>query len=501
MKAALGLDIGTTSTIGILIDVEGGVLAMAERPVTLRSPRPGWAEQDPEEWWANVGAVCRELIGRSGVPAADIRAIGAAGMLPAVVLLDEAGRPVRPSIQQSDGRCGVEVAQLAREVDEAAFLARTGQGITQQLVAPKLRWLARHEPAALRAARTLCGSYDLIAYRLTGRPSLEANWALEAGFVEIGRNHVASDLLAFGGVTGELLPVVREPADVVGTVTSAAAAHTGLAAGTPVVAGCADHVASAWVAGVRAEGDALVKLGGSGDFLLAVNGARPDRRLFLDYHILPDMLMPNGCMAASGSLLNWFVRTLGGGRTHAELDALAAAAPPGADGLVALPYFLGEKTPIQDPDARGVLIGLGLHHEAGHLWRALLEAVAFGFRHHVEVARELGYSIGHILASDGGTRSVLWTQIVADVLQHPLQLLDGHPGSCLGAAWVAAKGTGLTDDWGGVHRFVRPGRLVEPDRSRRAAYEEAYGLFRSTYEALRPLFPACGRLSAIARDG
>lgn len=501
MQAALGLDIGTTSTIGILIDVEGGVLAMAERPVTLRSPRPGWAEEDPEQWWANVGAVCRELIARSGVPAADIRTIGAAGMLPAVVLLDEAGRPVRPSIQQSDGRCGVEVAQLAREVDEAGFLARTGQGITQQLVAPKLRWLARHEPDALRAARTLCGSYDFVAHRLTGARSIEANWALEAGFLELGAPRLARDLLGLGGIEADLLPPVHEASAIVGVVSSVAATHTGLAAGTPVVAGCADHVASAWIAGVAAPGMALVKLGGAGDFLLASAAPRPDRRLFLDLHILPGLFMPNGCMATSGSLLNWFTATLGGGRRHAELDALAAMVPPGADGLVALPYFLGEKTPIHDPDARGVFIGLGLHHEVGHLWRALLEAVALGFRHHVEVARELGYQIDHILASDGGTRSRLWTQIIADVLQEPIHLLAGHPGSCLGAAWVAAMGAGLTDDWAGVQRFVTAGRCVEPDPKRRAAYDEAYGLYRSTYEALRPLFPACGRLSALARAG
>ena len=257
----------------------------------------------------------------------------------------------------------------------------------------------------------------------------------------------------WGVSAASCLPPVRRSEAVIGEVTRAAAAHTGLRAGTPVVAGCADHIASAYVAGVREAGDCLLKFGGAGDIMLSTREPRPDRRLFLDFHIVPGLFMPNGCMACSGALLNWFVRELGGGRDHKALDALAAATPPGADGLVCLPYFLGEKTPIHDPDARGVFMGLTLSHTAGHLWRALLEAVGFGFRHHIEVARELGYPVTRVLASDGGAASQVWMQAVADILQMPVQLLAGHPGSCLGAAWVAAVGV-CGEGWDGVKRFV-----------------------------------------------
>jgi xylulokinase len=207
--------------------------------------------------------------------------------------------------------------------------------------------------------------------------------------------------------------------------------------------------------------------------------------------------MPNGCMACSGAVLDWIVRELAGGRSHAALDGLAAAVPAGAGGLILLPYFLGEKTPLHDVDARGTLVGLGLHHGLGHVWRAALEGVAFGFRHHVEVFAELGLGVRRVVASDGGAQSALWMQIAADVLGHPVELLDGHPGSCLGAAYVAAVGVGAVDGWDAIARFVTPAGVVEPDPATATRYDEHYALFRATYELLRPLYP---RLAAAAGD-
>jgi xylulokinase len=339
-----------------------------------------------------------------------------------------------------------------------------------------------------------------VNWKLTGERSLEQNWALESGFLDLGRGELAPDLIALGGIDPALLPPVRRADEIVGTVSAEAARDTGLAAGTPVVAGCADHVASAFVAGVRGTGDALLKFGGAGDFLLATPTPRPDARLFLDFHIVPGLFMPNGCMAASGAVLNWFVRELGGGRSHGRLDELAAATPAGADGLILLPYFLGEKTPIHDPGARGALIGLGLHHTTGHLWRAMLEGVVMGFRHHVEVAREIGHPVTRLLASDGGAASRVWMQAAADALQMPVQLLEGHPGSCLGAAWVAAKGIGAARDWDGVGRFVAPGSLIEPEPAHRLVYDDLWNGYREAYRGLGPAFDACRRLSERGND-
>jgi xylulokinase len=503
MALTIGIDIGTTSTIGILIDTEGATLALASRPTELHSEHPGWAEEEPEEWWRNTCAVTRELLQTSGRKGSDIAAVGVTGMLPAVVLLDGADRLLRRSIQQSDGRTGREVEELRAEFEPAEFVRRTGNGINQQLVAAKLRWLERHEPEVFSRIGAVFGSYDYINWRLTGVKALEHNWALESGFVDLARGQPAADLVALGHIEPLVLPPVRASHEVIGEVTAEAAAATGLAAGTPVVAGCADHIASAFVAGIRSDGDLLIKFGGAGDILLATDTPKPDPRLFLDHHLVPGLFMPNGCMACSGAVLNWIVRELAAGvleqadgpreKPHAAFDRLAAKVPAGADGLILLPYFLGEKTPIHDPYARGTLVGLGLHHTLAHIWRAALEAVVFGFRHHVDVFEQLGQSVRHVVASDGGAASPLWMQIAADALGRPVHLLRGHPGSCLGAAYVAGVGVGAFEDWDAITRFVRPAGVVEPDPAQRAVYAEHYALYRETYERLKPLYPRLSR--------
>ncbi|HTO82991.1 MAG TPA: FGGY family carbohydrate kinase [Methylomirabilota bacterium] len=500
MPVLLGLDIGTTSTIGILIDEAGGTLATASRPATLHSDHPNWAEEDPEQWWSNVGIVTRDLLAASRVPPASIVGVGVTGMVPALVLLDAQGRVLRRSIQQNDARAIDEIDAMKGAIDGNEFFRRTGGSINQQVVATKLRWLERHEPEVFARIATVFGSYDFIAWRLTGARSVEQNWALESGLADIGTGAFDPALVALAGIARDRLPPIRASHAIIGAVSAEAAAATGLAAGTPVVAGCADHVASAYVTGAVAEGDLVLKFGGAGDILLSTDRPLTDPRLFIDHHIVPGLWFSNGCMAASGSLLNWIVREWAGGEAgpaaaaglplHAWLDRLAAATPAGADGLVMLPYVLGEKTPLHDPHARGTLIGLGLHHRLAHVWRAALEGVAFGFRHHVDVFRERGADIRRIVACDGGAASDLWLQICADVLDRPVQRLRRHPGSCLGAAYVAGVGVGVFKDWQGIARYVEPGEIFAPDSARIATYDRAYAVFRDTYRRLQTLYPS-----------
>jgi len=501
MNCVIGLDIGTTSTIGLLLRLPDRRLATASRPVTLQHPHAGWAEEDPEQWWKNVCAIISELLAAANIDGREVHAVGVSGMVPAVVLLDAEGRLLRPSIQQSDGRCHAEVQALRAEQDEVAFAKRTGNGINQQLVAAKLRWIERHEPAVFARIATVFGSYDYINWRLTGERRIEQNWALEAGFFDLARGLVADDLIALAHLRPAQLPERAASEALIGQITHSAAAATGLAVGTPVVGGLADHVASAWAAGVSVSGDMLVKLGGACDVLLASAHARPDPRIFLDHHVRPGLFIPNGCMACSGSMLNWFAENFGqaadapgvAGATRLQrLDTLAAAVAPGSEGVRALPYFLGEKTPIHNPLARGTFTGIGLHHGPGHLWRSLLESVAFGVRHHVEVFDELGLPATRVIASDGGSASLVWLQILADVLDRPVQSLRGHPGSSLGAAWIAAIGAGLSDDWSGVGAFVEPDKLVIPRAAHRNAYNDAYSDYRALYAALQPLFQHMG---------
>jgi xylulokinase len=495
MPLVLGLDIGTTSTVGILIDVSGRAFPAVSRPTTLRSPHHGWAEEDPAQWWANVCDITAELIASSGGDASQIAAVGATGMLPAVVLLDKDGHILRPSIQQSDGRCGKEVEELRGEWDEADFLSRAGNGINQQLVTAKLRWIARHEPDVFRRIATVFGSYDFINWKLTGERAIECNWALEAGFVDVRNDALDAELIALARIPREAIPPKMMSHHILGEVTAEAAAETGLAKGTRVIGGAADLIASAFGAGINRRGDVLLKFGGSVDILTATDLVRPDPRLFLDYHLVPGLYMPNGCMATGGSGLNWFVETFAGGEkvaaeregvsAHAFLDRIAQKCAAGAEGLTILPYFLGEKTPIHDAGARGLIHGLTLSHNIGHLWRAMLEAYAYAIRHHIDVFNDIGHQTERFVVSDGGAQSRVWMQIVADVLQQPLQCLIGHPGSCLGVAWTAAVGAGLTKDWSGVSAFVGRGDLIEPDARNAAVYDEGYRTYRELY---RPSF-------------
>jgi xylulokinase len=494
MTYVIGFDIGTTSTIGILIGLPDRILHIASRPVTLASRQPGWAEEDPEQWWRNVTSVARELIEAGGIRASEVAAIGVTGMLPAVVLLDDEGRLLRPSIQQSDARCATEVVELRQEVDEAAFTAKTGNGINQQLVTAKLLWIRKHEPEVFAKTATVFGSYDYINWRLTGERAVEQNWALEAGFVNLATHQIDDDLVKLAKIARQVLPRKTVSHELLGRVTEQAANELGLPAGIPVVAGAADHIASALAAGLTRPGDVLLKFGGSVDVLIATDRVAPDPRMYLDYHLVPGLYVPNGCMATGGSGLNWFIAGFAEGERakaeakgmslHQWLDHLAIAVPPGAQGVRILPYFLGEKTPVHDADVRGAILGLSLAHGPAHLWRALLEAYAYAIAHHIEVLNDMGHRTDSYFASDGGAQSTVWMQIVADVLQTPVRRLSGHPGSCLGAAWTAVMGIGAAKDWSAIDRFVSLADQLAPDRGNARVYAEGYAAFRALYPTI-----------------
>ncbi|HVT53584.1 MAG TPA: FGGY family carbohydrate kinase, partial [Dongiaceae bacterium] len=455
--------------------------------------------EDPALWWSNCCALTRDLLQQSGLAPSEIKAVGVTGMVPAMVLLDEAGKVLRPSIQQNDARAMVEIDEMRARFDSQLFFKLTGGSINQQVVAPKFRWLEKHEPEVFKKIATAFGSYDYIAWKLTGVRSIEHNWALESGLMDFARGTFDAALVKEAGIPASALPAIRPSHAILGPITAEAAQETGLVAGTPVVAGCADHVASAYVAGAARDGDLVLKFGGAGDILLSTAKAVTDPRLFIDYHILPDHYFSNGCTAATGSLLNWIVRELAGGeaekakaaglKIHAWLDRQAADVPAGSDGVVLLPYFLGEKTPLHDPHARGTIVGLGLHHKLAHIWRAALEGVIFGFRHHVEVFREMGLSVKRVFACDGGAASDLWLQIAADALAVTVTRIDRHPGSSIGAAYVAGFGIGAFKDLAGIGDYVSAGRVFRSDPARKAVYDQAYANYREIYERLKTLYP------------
>jgi xylulokinase len=488
MNLLLGIDLGTTGTKVVVVDPGVGVIGSATLPCTLSSRHPGWAEADTEQWWSNVCAAVPTALASAAASGADISAVASSGMVPAVIPLDIDGSVLRPAILQSDARASREIDELTTALPpEAELVARTGSALTQQSVAPTGLWLQRREPEVWARTATLAGSYDWLARRLGARPHIEHNWAIESGLFELSGD-VAHDILAAAGMSGSLLPPVERPGTVVGEVSQAAAEATGLRASTPIVVGGADHVLSAYAAGLSEAGDWLVKLGGAGDVLVVTDEEFVDARLYLDAHPNPGMWMPNGCMATSGSLLRWLQATVSGDGPAialAQLDDEAEGRDPVS--LVMLPYFLGEKSPLHDPLLRGAVVGLHLGTTRGDLHRAALEAIAYGFRQHVDVFAERGVELKAARVTNGGSKSTLWKGILASVLQRPLVPVLDHPGASSGAAFAAGIGIGTIPDWTAVNALVRLGDPIDPDPSHVDTYNEGYEMFQQMTAGLAPI--------------
>ncbi|WP_300676211.1 FGGY family carbohydrate kinase [Nocardioides sp.] len=482
----LGIDVGTTGLKVIAFDPADGVVAQTSRSNALSSPYAGWAEASPRQWLDHCLDAVAEIAAQVGP--ARVAALATSGMVPAVVCADEAGTPLRAAILQADARAGDEVAQIAAELAEHRPLECTGSSVTQQSVAPTARWLAAHEPEIWERTAWVLGSYDWLLVALGASLHVERNWAIESGLFRLDTTGFGPALRA-GGLEGRVPPVAASGA-VVGGLNAAAARRTGLAVGTPLVVGGADHVLSAAGAGLVREGEWLVKLGGAGD-LLAVSAAPVvDERFYLDEHPVSGLWLPNGCMATSGSLVRW-VQGLLDIDDLRSMDAQAALRP--AAPLLVLPYFLGEKSPLNDPDLRGVIAGLQLGTDKVDLYRAALEGIAFGFRHNAEALQDAGVRLGEATVTNGGATSQLWKEIHASVLGVPLRTVLDHPGASLGAAIAAAIGAGLSGSWAEVPALCRYGAPVLPDPGAVGRYEEAYGLWRDLGVRVAPTMRSLAR--------
>jgi xylulokinase len=481
----LGLDLGTTAVKAVVLDPQRGIVASDSLRNEPASPHAGWSEQDAGAWLANALALIPRVCAVAGIRTDAITGLGVAGCVPCVLLLDADDEPLRPALLYNDARAHAEIDELSAELDPREVLRRTGAGVTQQSVGPKLRWLQRHEPATWARTARIAGSYDWVAGYRADAAFSERNWALESGLYDLDDDDYASDLCAAAGIDRSMLGPIRDPRQVIGGVSGDVADQTGLRAGIPVVAGLADHVSSAFAAGLAEHGDLLVKLGGSVDVLACSDRPLLDARLYLDAHPSPGLWLPNGCMASGGSGVRWFQRELAAGARLDVLDTEAAETPPGAAGIVMLPYLLGEKTPLNDPLATGAIVGLSAAHGRGHVFRAVLESFAYGVRHHLEVLAEHGVRPARARVTNGGASSALWKQIVADVTGLVLEPVLDHPGSALGAAYAAGMGTGAFAEWSEIGRFVTLGKPILPRPQTAAVYAARYRAYRELYAALR----------------
>jgi xylulokinase len=474
----LGVDVGSSSTKGVLVRPDGRVLAEAARPHQIAHPRPGWAEQDPErDWWDGLVAVCRELLARG---LGQITAVGVSGLGPCVVAADATGRPLRPAILYGiDTRAGREITELTERFGAGEILARCGSPLTSQSAGPKLAWLVRHEPDVWAATRCFFTAGSWLVHRLTGEYVLDHHSASQCGPLYDVRENRWADDWATDVAPGLPLPRLAWAHEVLGTVSAGAAAATGLPKGIPVAAGTIDSWAEVVASGLRGPGEALLVYGTTMFLIEVGTGAAPDARLWSTTAFVPGERNLAAGLATAGALAVW-MKGVAGDIPYETLFEEVAAAGPGAGGLLALPYFNGERTPLFDPDARGLLLGLTTSHTRGHVTRALLEGAALAVRHNLDVMREAGAHIGALRASGGGARGPLWPQIVSDVTQLPQQGLAETAGAAYGDALLAAIATGaagLDTVWAAAAtRFT-------PDAALAARYDELYGLYRQLYPA------------------
>jgi xylulokinase len=496
----LGIDIGSGSTKATLCRPDGEVVADGIREHEIDRPRPGWAEMDAEKvWWGDVAGLARELTAKA--PRGDrVAGVAVSAMGPCVLPVDEAGKPLRPAILYGiDTRATPQIAALEERYGRDALFALGGNRLTSQSVGPKILWLREEEPEIYRRARWFLTASGYLVHRLTGEAAIDRHGASHCNPLVDIRTMQWSDRFADGIVDLDRLPAIHSSQDVVGSVLASAAADTGIPEGTPVTAGSIDTMAEAISVGVTAPGDLMVMYGSTAFLLLVLDGGpRMQPSLWTTAGCFNGRYGISGGMATAGALTTWFRDALGadlvaaeaagGANAYEALAALAATSPTGSHGLVVLPYFAGERTPLFDPSARGVVVGLTLAHERGDLYRALLESVAYGIRHNLELMRSTGATVHRVAAVGGGAHNPLWLQIVSDVTGMPQDIAERTIGASFGDAFLAGRATGIipSDD---VLRstWVRRARTVEPDGAAAAAYEPYYQAFRALYPATQDI--------------
>lgn len=486
MSTYLAIDIGTTSAKASLYDLDGELLASRTADYPLHHPHPGWAEQDPNAYWDAAQSLCGALLALTRNP--PVRAVCVSGQAPSCIPVDRDGEPLRRAILWLDRRATREVEFLRNRLGLEEAAARSGNTLDGYFGGPKALWLKANEPEIWKRTWKILQANGFVIHRLTGEAVLDPSHAgLMSPFWNAGSRTWDQSICNLLDIPLDCLPTVFPSTSIVGQVTRAAAEATGIPAGTPVICGGGDFACACLGAGVSSAGSAAMMLGTAGNLLVPGPG-RNDPRLINTVHVTGDPLRLGGVMA--GGAVRWFGDML---RTSepdlfATLDAEAEAVPPGASGLVFLPYLLGERTPIWDPHARGAFIGLSGGHHRGHLYRAVLEGVAFAFRQMAEIVAEAGSPIREVIAVNGGAKSPLWRKIFADVLGVPVRYRPASGGTVLGAAYLACVGAGDAKGFQAIEGWLEKPVETAPSARVAAIYDQQYGVFRDLYGRLRESF-------------
>jgi xylulokinase len=472
--AIVGIDIGTSAAKAIAVDPrDGRVLASAESAYPVSSPHVGWMEQRPEDWLAATHEVLASL--RTTIT--EILGIGFSGQMHGLVCLDDAGAVIRPAILWNDQRSAPQCAEMEAGDGLARLLRLTGNRALPGFTAPKLLWMRENEPAAFARIRRICLPKDYVRDQLVGGHRMDMADASGTLLLDVGARRWSDELLADLGIPASWLPDLAESPDAVGTYEGAAMA-----------AGSGDQAAAAVGAGITGPGPLSVVIGTSGVVLAATDRflGDPQGRVHAFCHAIPDRWQVMGVMLSAAGSLAWFHETLFPTMAYDAMVAQAEPIAPGSDGLVFLPYLAGERTPYVDPDARGAFCGLTLGHGAGAMTRAVLEGVAFGLRDCLDTVRDVGAAGARGRVSGGGAESRLWLQIVASVLELPLEIMATNQGSAFGAALLGGVAGGVYRDVDqAAEACVRVTEVVDPVAAWIEPYRETRRRFRAYYPALR----------------
>jgi len=490
MTHVVGIDTSTTATKAIIVDESGSVVGVGTKEYGYETPHPLWTEQDPNLWWDATVEAIRAAFVDTGIDPADIAGVGLTGQMHGLVLLGGDNRPLRPAILWNDQRTGPETDEIRSRIGRDHLIEVTGNDALTGFTAPKILWVRNHEPDVFAEARHVLLPKDYVRLQLTGAHATDRAGGSGTVLFDLAGRTWSPEILSSLDLDPSWFPETYEGPAITGVVSEAAAAATGLKAGTPVVAGGGDQAANAVGVGAISEEAGALSLGTSGVVFVSTNSPRiePGGRLHAFCHAVPETWHLMGVMLSAAGSLRWFLDTLAPRENIEEVVRSAADVPPGADGLSFLPYLTGERTPHPDPLARGAFVGLTVRHTRAHMVRAVLEGVAFGLGDCLQLIREAGVPVTELRASGGGTRSGLWRQIISDVLAVDLVGIGTTEGAAYGAAVLAAVGAQMhTDVASAVSAWIQLGERTSPS-DRAADYAAHHVRYRSLYPALRDTF-------------
>ncbi|HYK38143.1 xylulokinase [Alloacidobacterium sp.] len=487
----LGMDVGTGGTRAVLINDQGQVVASAaSEHASFRSPHPGWAEQDPEDWWRAAQAAIREVLAISGTAPSGIGAIGLTGQMHGAVMLDTEGRVLRPSLIWCDQRTDAQCDWLHEHIGRERLIELTCNPALPNFTLTKLLWVRDNEPEVFaRIAHVLCPK-DYVRYRLTGTYAMDVQEASGTLLLDVTHRRWSSEVARIAGIDEAWLPQLFESPEVCAHISAEASAATGLKTETPVVAGAGDQGAGAVGMGILQPGSVSATIGTSGVVFAATAEPTKDPlgRLHTFCHAVPGRWHVMGVTQAAGLSLRWLRDVIAPGTDYDALTAEAAKVPAGSDGLVWAPYLLGERTPHLDSQATAAFYGITASHTRGHLVRAVLEGVAYSLKDTFTLFVELGIPVTGVRLGGGGARGPLWRSIQADIYGYVSDVLVAEEGAAFGAALLAGVGAGAWPDTDAAcASAIQVAEQIAPDPAAVKSYADGYKIFRRLYPALRSI--------------